>query len=178
MASTTSTTRSISADVMEHYRAVHERGEKPADVAKRFGITGSTVSANVKRVRGYIDAGDTLTVDGTPTGQPEQPTVDAGAIADGMVTGGSIVVATLDAADAERDARRSKLDDAVTRAQAALDAATKQRDEQLPVIDKQHATKLAAADAVATALGFDIGAWRTAVAEALNAASKPTGDGS
>jgi hypothetical protein len=163
MASTTTTVRNVNADVMEHYRSVAERGEKPADVAKRFGITGSTVSANVKRVRGYIDAGDTINVDGAVTGAaPDVPAVDPLAIAEALLPGGSIVASAVLTADHARDTARGKLDDQRKRLTEQL----AQLDAKLPDIDKQHATTMERVQLASTGLGFDIDAWREAVTAA------------
>lgn len=169
---TTTTTpgvKKFDARVIEQYERV-ERGDKPARIGDDMGITGSTVSANVKRVRQAIADGYTVTADdgSTVTGDTAVPAVDPHAIAEAMVPGSSLVTHALLKLDDERAAMLKRADDIVARAN---EQATTLRASA----DNARVTEQPRIDAVASALGFDTDAWREAVdtAEREHAAAQP-----
>lgn len=159
--------RTFSANVLTQYNRVHVNGERPSDVARDMGVTGSTVSSNVKRVRDAIAAGATVTTDdasATVAASSAPVTVDRMAIADDMVDAGADYVfmwdrhtATIDDITARVDTMRRDADRL-----AATVAATEHRRARL--------VERAAAD------GFDFDAFHAAVDAAIAAANAPTDD--
>lgn len=171
MPDSTTTTDSITVDatVMDDYNAVNG-GVKPSARATERGVTTSTVSANVKRVREALARGATVNVSNggtvTSTGAPTVPDIDPHAIADSMVMGASMVTRALESVTDESDALRKRATDTIARAteQAATLNAT---------ADRLIADATPRIDAGAAAFGFDIDAWRAAVDTARADAAKP-----
>lgn len=163
----------VSANVLESYNA-RERGERPKDIAERLSITPSTVSANHKRVREAIASGRPVQADNgdattSTTSAPVVDAVDPHAIADGMVDGASLITKQLERITSEADGMRERAD-------AIMRRAHEQRDALVTGADTLMNSERPKLERVATALGFDIDAWTTAVdAERakLNATAEP-----
>lgn len=153
--SDSTTTMNVSADVMAQFEAV-KGGASRAQVAKDRGITASTVGANVKRVQAALDAGRTLTVEGEAKATDAGPAqVDPHEVAEAMTEGASIVTRNLSTVEAEAQAIHAKA--TTLRAQADT------RDAEADALIVKAMPRI---NAVATALGFDLDAWRAQVTEA------------
>jgi peptidoglycan hydrolase-like amidase len=111
---TTTDSITVAPSVWSQYERV-TGGEKAA-VARSLDITGSTVSANVRRVKAALEAGKTVNVEGdaphagTPaTGTTAPVVIDRIAHAEGIKPGASMFVREVDRVDAEVSRLREKI---------------------------------------------------------------------
>lgn len=150
--------RIMATDAYRDYVACVVNGTSQADRAReRGGISPSTVSANIRRIRDHIRNGDIVDPATTSTGDGGNVAstvvnVDPVAIADAMRKGAGMFVDRLTRLDADADRVRDRINRA-NDDMARIDAA------RADVHD------------MASAVGFDIDAWRTAVDDARNAST-------